>query len=89
MDINFRIGLFLAGLIGGYFARLLLERRKRRESHADVVRIGQTKGIIALAPPKRNPENTPGASSRPSPAAAARSQAWHGLARSGQAAQDG
>jgi hypothetical protein len=30
-----------------------------------IVRIGKTNGILSPAPPERNPENTPGASSRP------------------------
>ena len=38
------------------------------------VRIGETNAILSPTPPDRNPENTPGASSRSSPAAAARSR---------------
>jgi hypothetical protein len=38
------------------------------------VGIGQTNAILALAPPVRNLENTPGAFSRPSPAPAAHSR---------------
>ena len=66
-----------------------------------ILRIVQSNGILAPALPERNPENTPGAPPRRPPAAAtrwrqwrllaaaARSKALRGVARPGQAAQDG
>ena len=74
---------------------LIVSRRPHLEHSEIIMTLGsfirpvvRPLAILSPALPERNPENTPGASSRPSPAAAARSEAWHGNARSGQVTQD-
>jgi transposase len=56
------------------YVRTVTEHTERLQRLEQELRIGETNSIVAPAFPERNPANTPGAPSRPSPAAVARPQ---------------
>jgi hypothetical protein len=68
VEVHYGLYVFAASVIILNFTAFRLDALVQR------LRIGETNGILAPAFPECTPENTPEASSRPSPAAAARSR---------------